>query len=109
MNRTEITEWVAEWVADQIGTSADEIEADRSFASYGLDEDAMHLLGEEIESTFEECVDERSLSPRSSPVALTRALCAVCETDEDDSDSEDASASYEMDQTLREIGFHGIG
>lgn len=109
MNRIEITEWVAEWIAEQVGASADEIEAERSFASYGLDEDAMHLLGEEIESHFEECMDERGLSPRSTPAALTRALCALCETDDDGDGLEDPSASYEMDQTLREIGFHGLG
>jgi hypothetical protein len=107
MNRIEITEWVAQWVADQVGASADEIESDRSFASYGFDEDAMHLLGEEIESFFEERVDDRSLSPRSNPAVLTRALCVLCETDEED-ESEDASADYEMDETLREIGFHSV-
>jgi hypothetical protein len=107
MNRIEITEWVVQWVADQVGASSDEIEVDRSFASYGLDEDAMHLLGEEIESCFEECVDDRALSPRSNASALTRVLCALCETDDDES-SDDAAAEYEMDQTLREIGFHGI-
>lgn len=108
MNRNEIQEWVKQWLGDQLGISPDEIEKDRSFASYGLGEELMQLLGEEIEDYFEDRIDDRNLTPRGNVAHLTKALCALCDTDDEDLSSLGSDRDYEMDQTLREIGFGGL-
>ena len=54
MTREEIRGWLIDWLADQIGISPEEVENDRSFASYGLDADDIARLVSAIEEYFEE-------------------------------------------------------
>ena len=39
MTRDEIREWLMDWLAEQLGISPEDVENDRSFASYGFDAD----------------------------------------------------------------------
>ena len=54
MTRSEIKNWLSEWIADAVGMGAEDIEEDRTLGSYRLSSSQVASLAEEIEEFFEE-------------------------------------------------------
>jgi acyl carrier protein len=105
MTRDEIRGWLMDWLADQIGISPEEVENDRSFASYGLDADDIARLVSSIEEYFEESLEADMIRPRSTVTSATRYLCELSGADEEDADAaEEASRDIDMDELARDIG-----
>ena len=105
MTREEIRGWLMDWLADQIGISPEEVEIDRSFASYGLDADDIARLVSAIEEYFEESLEPRHDSPALDRDQATRYLCELSGADEEDADaSEEPSRDIDMDELARDIG-----
>ena len=105
MNREEIREWLENWLADHLGVSPDDIEADRSLASYRLEADDLANLTRAIEEAFEESVDDETVRPRSTVSSLTRYLCELTGADDEDGEAaEEASREVDMDELARDIG-----
>jgi acyl carrier protein len=105
MTRQEIREWLNEWLADHLGVSSEEVESDRTLASYGLDADDLERLAAAITEYFEETLPEESVRTRSTVASLTRLLCELSGTDDEDVDeSEEPSREIDMDELARDIG-----
>jgi len=105
MTREEIREWLAEWLADQLGISPEDVEMDRSFASYGLDADDLARLVSAIEESFEESLEADVIRGRSTLTSTTRLLCELSGADEEDADSgEEPARDVDMDELARDIG-----
>jgi len=104
MTREEIREWLAEWLADELGISPDEVETDRSLASYGLEADQLEELSSDIEEYFEESLEAGAVRARMTVSGLTRYLCELTGTDEDDDYETGALQGMEADNLLRDIG-----
>ncbi|MDH5671355.1 MAG: hypothetical protein OEZ06_04350 [Myxococcales bacterium] len=104
MTREEIKEWLQEWLADHLCISPHEIEDDRTFASYRLDADALEQLTCDIEEFFEEQVEAGAVRARSNITTLTRYLCELTGTDEEEDYESGALHGMEADNLLRDIG-----
>ena len=105
MNRDEIREWLMDWLADKVGISPDEVEMDRTFASYGLHADDFAELTSAVEEAFEERLEAEAVRPRSTVAALTRYLCELTGADDEDAEhSEEAAREIDMDELARDIG-----
>ena len=105
MNRTEIREWLDNWLADQLGISPDEVEGDRSLGSYGLEAEDLERLTSEIEEYFEETLEADTVRARSTVATLTRYLCELTGADDEDlSESDDGMREVDMDELARDIG-----
>jgi acyl carrier protein len=102
MNRTEIREWIENWVAEQLGISPDDVEADRSLGSYGLEAEDLERLVGDIEEYFEETLEADVIRARSTVASLTRYLCELSGADDEDpSESEEATREVDMDELAR--------
>jgi hypothetical protein len=66
MNRSEIREWLENWLADHLGISPEDVEGDRSLASYGLDSEDLERLTGEVEESSSPAPTTRSLARRRS-------------------------------------------
>lgn len=104
MTREEIREWLAEWLADELGISPDDVEMDRTLASYGLDAEQLEELSGDIEEYFDEALEEGAMRPRLTVASLTRYLCELTGTDEEDDYQSGALQGMEADNLLRDIG-----
>jgi hypothetical protein len=105
MNRDEIREWLMDYLADKVGISPDEVESDRSFASYGLEADDLGAWTSAIEEYFEEKLEVEAIRPRSTIATLTRYLCELSGADDEDADQpEEAMREVDMDELARDIG-----
>jgi acyl carrier protein len=105
MTRQEIREWLNEWLADHLGVSPEEVETDRTLASYGLDADDLERLASAIAEYFEETLPEDSIRARSTVTSLTRLLCELSGADDEDvEESEEPSREIDMDELARDIG-----
>jgi acyl carrier protein len=105
MNRTEIREWIENWLADELGISPDDVEADRSLGSYGLEADDLERLTGDIEEYFEETLEAEVIRVRSTVSTLTRYLCELSGADDEDpGEAEEASREVDMDELARDIG-----
>jgi acyl carrier protein len=105
MTREEIREWLNDWLADHLGISPEDVETDRTFASYGLDAEDLERLAAAITESFEETLPEDSVRARSTVATLTRLLCELSGADEEEaSDSEEPSREIDMDELARDIG-----
>ena len=105
MNREEIREWLMDWMADQLGISPEEVEMDRTVASYGLEADDLERLASAIEEYFEESLPADVIRPRSTLASLTRMLCEWSGADEEDeAASEESQREIDMDELARDIG-----
>ena len=105
MTRQEIREWLNEWLADHLGVSPEEVESDRTLASYGLDTDDLERLAAAIVEYFEETLPEDSIRARSTVASLTRLLCELSGADDEDvEESEEPSREIDMDELARDIG-----
>ena len=105
MNREEIREWLENWLADQLGVSPEDVESDRTLASYGLEADDLERLAAAIEESFEETLEADTVRPRSTVSSLTRYLCELTGADDEDGDSsEETSREVDMDELARDIG-----
>lgn len=104
MNRDEIREWLMDWLADKIGISPDEVERDRSFASYGLDADDFAALVSAIEEYFEESLEGDVIRPRTTLASLTRYLCEWTGADEEESShGEEQAREVDIEELARDI------
>ncbi|HMI92226.1 MAG TPA: acyl carrier protein [Polyangiales bacterium] len=105
MNRTEIREWLENWLADELGISPEDVEGDRSLGSYGLEAEDLERLGSEIEEYFEESLEADTVRTRSTIASLTRYLCELTGADDEDpGESEEATREVDMDELARDIG-----
>lgn len=105
MNRTEIREWLENWLAEELGISPEDVESDRSLASYRLDAEDLERLAGEIEEYFEETLEADVVRARSTVSSLTRYLCELTGADEEDLDaSEESAREVDMDELARDIG-----
>ena len=105
MNREEIRQWLENWLAEQLGASPEDIESDRSLASYRLDADDLARFSAAIEEAFEESVDGDTVRPRSTVSSLTRYLCELTGADEEDGETAEENArEIDMDELARDIG-----
>ena len=105
MNRDEIRQWLENWLADQLGVSPDDIEGDRSLASYRLEADDLERLSAAIEESFEESLEADTVRPRSTVSSLTRYLCELTGADDEDGEAaEESSREVDMDELARDIG-----
>ena len=105
MNRDEIREWLENWLADHLGVSPDDLESDRSLASYRLEADDLERLTAAIEESFEESVDSDAIRPRSTLSSLTRTLCELTGADDEDGETaEESTREVDMDELARDIG-----
>jgi acyl carrier protein len=105
MNRDEIREWLMDWLSDKVGISPDEVEMDRTFASYGLHADDFAELTSAIEEAFEERLEAEAVRPRSTVAALTRYLCELTGADDEDgAQGEEGGREIDMDELARDIG-----
>jgi acyl carrier protein len=105
MNRTEIREWIENWIADQLGISPDDVEGDRSLGSYGLEADDLERFVGDIEEYFEETLEADSIRARSTVASLTRYLCELSGADDEDpGEAEEATREVDMDELARDIG-----
>jgi polyketide synthase 13 len=105
MTREEIREWLNDWMADHLGISPEEVETDRTLASYGLDTEDLERLASAIAEYFEETLPEDSIRARSTVATLTRLLCELSGADDEDADeAEEPSREIDMDELARDIG-----
>lgn len=106
MTRTEIEEWLVEWAAAQLGMSPDEIELDRSFASYGLDDEELVAMVDEVEDYFEERLDPRLLKASLNVGTLTQRMCAAWGVEEEE-EAGSMNGGDDMGHVLRDLGYAG--
>jgi acyl carrier protein len=105
MTREEIREWLNDWLADHLGISPEDVETDRTLASYGLDAEDLERLEAAIAEDFEETLPEESIRARSTVATLTRLLCALSGADDEEAEeSEEPSREIDMDELARDIG-----
>jgi hypothetical protein len=105
MNREEIREWLNDWLADHLGISPEDVESDRTLASYGLDTEDLERLAASIAEDFEETLPEDSIRARSTVATLTRLLCELSGADdEEEAESEEQQRDIDMDELARDIG-----
>jgi hypothetical protein len=105
MNRDEIREWLENWLADHLGMSPEDIESDRSLASYRLELEDLENLHAAIEESFEEAIDAETVRPRSTVSSLTRYLCELTGADDEEGETaEESSREVDMDELARDIG-----
>jgi acyl carrier protein len=105
MNRDEIREWLIEYVADQLGISPEDVEMDRTLASYGFDTEEIESMVAAIEDYFEESLPGDSVRTRSTVASLTRLLCEWSGADDDDDEApEEPSRDLDMEEIARDIG-----
>ena len=104
MNRDEIREWLMDWLADKIGISPDEVERDRSFASYGLEADDLADLASAIEEYFEDKLEPEAIRLRTTLATLTRYLCELTGADDEEAEqSEESAREVDMEEIARDI------
>ena len=105
MNRDEIREWLDNWLADHLGISPEDVESDRSLASYRLDAEDLERLNTAIEEYFEETLEADTVRARSTVSSLTRYLCELTGADDEDGDAaEEPTREVDMDELARDIG-----
>ncbi len=105
MNREEIREWLMDWLADKVGISPEDVESDRTFASYGLEADDFAELVSAIEEDFEESLEADAVRPRSTLASLTRYLCELTGADDEELvQSEESAREIDMEEIARDIG-----
>jgi len=104
MTRDEIREWLMNWFAEQLGISPEDVEIDRSFASYGFDADDLVELVSAIEEYFEETLDAEAIRPRSTVASATRYLCELSGADDEDVSEEEPTREVDLDELARDIG-----
>ena len=79
------------WFAEQLGISPEDVEIDRSFASYGFDAEDLVELVSAIED-LEETLDAEAIRPRSTVATATRYLCKLSGADDEDVGEEEPGA-----------------
>jgi len=104
MTKDEIREWLNDWLADRLGISPEEVEADRTLARYGLEADEFVSLQSDIEEAIEERIDAAAIRPRSTVTSLTQYVWAHLGNDDDDEFDSSPREMVDMEETLRDIG-----
>jgi acyl carrier protein len=103
MTKDEIREWLCDWLSDHLGISPEEVEGDRTLASYGLDADDLSRLQHDVEEALEERVEAGALRLRSTVQSLSKYLWELLGNDDDD-DFDATPRDVDMDEALRDIG-----
>jgi len=104
MTKDEIREWLNDWLADHLGVSPEDVEADRTLARYGLEADEMVSLQSDLEEAIEERIEGGAIRARSTVTSLTQYVWEhLGNEDEDEFDSSPREA-VDMEETLRDIG-----
>lgn len=104
MTKDEIREWLNDWLADHLGVSPEDVEADRTLARYGLEADEMVSLQSDLEEAIEERIEAGAIRARSTVTSLTQYVWEhLGNEDEDEFDSSPREA-VDMEETLRDIG-----
>jgi hypothetical protein len=104
MTKDEIREWLNDWLADHLGISPEEVEADRTLARYGLEGEELVSLQRDIEEAIEERIDAAAIRPRSTVSSLTQYVWQTLGNDDDDEFDSSPRESVDMEETLRDIG-----
>ncbi|MCH7593800.1 MAG: hypothetical protein IIB27_04755 [Chloroflexi bacterium] len=102
MTRIEIEAWLCDWLSEELGLSTDVIENDRSLGSYGLAADDLERLACDIEEFFAEPLESGIIQKRATVAKLTRDLCLLMDTDEEDLSYEEPVHDLQL---LQDIGF----
>jgi len=105
MTRTEIEGWLVDWLSDELGFSDAELERDRSLGSYGVTSGQLVRLASDIEEFFEEPLEPGILVKRSTIERLTRELCILMDTDEEEFGPAEPVCDAE---TLADLGISGV-
>jgi acyl carrier protein len=105
MTREEIREWLINYIAEQLGISLEEVEADRSLASYGFEAEDLERFAAAVDEEFEESLPPDAIRPRSTVSSLTRFICEWSGGDDEDAaEAEEPSREIDMDELARDIG-----
>lgn len=104
MTKDEIREWLNDWLADHLGMSPDDIEADRTLARYGLEAEELTSLQRDIEDAIEENLDAGAIRPRSTVSSLTQYVWQQLGNEDDDEFDASPREAVDMEETLRDIG-----
>lgn len=105
MTRNEIEGWLVDWLSDELGLSDDELERDRSLGSYGITTGQLVRLASDIEDFFEEPLEPGIIVKRSTIERLTRELCVLMDTDEEEFGPGEPVCDEE---TLQDLGLSGV-
>lgn len=104
MTKDEIREWLNDWLADHLGISPEEVEADRTLARYGLEAEELVSLQRDIEEAIEERIEAGAIRARSTVTSLTQYVWAHLGNDDDDEFDSSPREVVDMEETLRDIG-----
>lgn len=105
MTRSEIKNWLSDWIADAVGISADDIDEDRTLGSYRLSTAQVATLAEDIEEFFEEPLESGIVVKRAKVGRIIRELCILMDTDEEAFDSEEPLRDLDL---LQDIGLSNV-
>jgi hypothetical protein len=104
MTKDEIREWLNDWLADHLGISPEEVEADRTLARYGLEAEELVSLQRDIEEAIEERIEAGAIRPRSTVSSLTQYVWQHLGNEDDDEFDSSPREAVDMEETLRDIG-----
>jgi hypothetical protein len=104
MTKDEIREWLNDWLADHLGISPEEVEADRTLARYGLDTEELVSLQGDLEEAIEERMEAGAIRARSTVTSLTQYVWAHLGNEDDDEFDSSPREAVDMEETLRDIG-----
>lgn len=105
MTRSEIKNWLSEWIADAVGMGAEDIEEDRTLGSYRLSSSQVASLAEEIEEFFEEPLEAGIVIKRAKVGRIIRELCILMDTDEEAFEEEEPLRDLDL---LQDIGLSNV-
>lgn len=100
MTRTEIEGWLLDWLSDELGIGIDDFEKDRSIGSYGISSRQLENLAGDIEEFFEEPLESGIVVKRATIDRLTRELCILMDTDEEEFGGAEPVADQDVLQDL---------
>ena len=104
MTRSEIEGWLLDWLSDELGFGVDDFEKDRSIGTYGINARQLEQLACDIEEFFEEPLESGIVVKRATIEKLTRELCILMDTDEEEFAGEEPVRDQELLQDLRLSG-----
>lgn len=104
MTKDEIREWLNDWLADHLGISPEDVEADRTLARYGLEVEELVSLQRDLEEAIEERIEAGAIRARSTVTSLTQYVWEHLGNEDDDEFDSSPREAVDMEETLRDIG-----
>lgn len=104
MTKDEIREWLNDWLADHLGISPEDVEADRTLARYGLEVEELVSLQSDLEEAIEERIEAGAIRARSTVTSLTQYVWEHLGNEDDDEFDSSPREAVDMEETLRDIG-----